>query len=130
MSIGETIFKELIEEYDEEEVYIIVEYLRINDILDDFINVTSLDEMMELSIKYGIYQLMKYLYEEKKIKIKTSYFYKSINDKQFNGNLEFNICVLDRYTEGRKDCLNYFNKIKKSSKYKYENKDFVYRFKY
>jgi hypothetical protein len=121
----------------------ILEYIKKYDLMDEF-NFSCLDanKLFEFSLKYGIYKLVKYLYQIKKVtynlNLVTEYnkTIESSNDDSNrvslisdNGaNTGLRISIEDKFSPQRNKCLSYLYEMRKYSKMYSKNKQFFYTY--
>lgn len=119
----------------------IFEYLKQNEIYDECLNLKNVEQLFEFSVKYGILEFVKFLYEHKNVtynyNIITRYCHvieSSSSDANMikvtasSGNEGMNIQLLDKYGFHRQSCLSYLIGMKKYSKLTTRNKNFYYTF--
>lgn len=124
------------------EVYeTIQEYIINNKLADEFDSLkTNYDKLFEFAIKYGILEIVKYLYEDKNIiynmKIITSFDTKittqdlapdSVPISNGNGNSGLNMQLWDKFSIKRNECIKYLFDMRKKSVLINNNGQFFYK---
>ena len=120
----------------------IIDYITKYNLMDEF-NFSCVDanKLFEFSLKYGIYKLIKYLYQIKKVtyslNLITEYnkIIESTGDNEKvsiisdNGaNNGIRISLVDKFSSQRNKCLAYLYNMRKYSKMYNKNKQFYYTY--
>jgi hypothetical protein len=111
-----------------------------NDIFDEYEKIKNdVIKLFNFSVKYGIYEIVKFLYERKGVEYDILADYGAVIKSTNPGptdmvamtgssNTTCNIQVWDKFTRNRNICISYLMNIKKYSKSRRNRKKFYYKF--
>jgi hypothetical protein len=133
-----------ISEYGYEKYEQISNYIEENNLLDEYNFIkNNTQELFYFSIKYGIFEIVKFLYEDVNIEYDNSILHQfstvinssdipnrsnSIPITTGSTNTKLNVQVVDKFTRNRNKCIHYLIYMYRYSKLRRENKKFYYRF--
>ncbi|AYV82147.1 MAG: hypothetical protein Homavirus11_3 [Homavirus sp.] len=118
-------------------------YMLDNNIYDEFFDsYNNYNKLFKFGLRYGIFEIIEYLYVHKGVSYDTSMFnefYMNLsscdevdpNKVAIEGSgihTGLHISKMDKYTKNRNQCINYLLKLRKYSVYKYVNKKHIYTF--
>ncbi len=131
--------------YGPEKAQNIMEYMKENSIFDEFeLCKKNTSQLFFFAIKYGILDIVKFLYEELNIEYDHDILFgfdmtldssKMLStaletgvESGSSGNTKLNLTTWDQFSRNRNICINYLIDMKKRSKMRSKNKRFYYKF--
>ncbi len=131
-------------QYGKELVSMIYEYMEENNILDEFDKIyNDPTKLFHFGVKYGIYEIVEFLYEAKNIEYNYDIILKyrphlnssaqilnsgKIPISTGSNNTKVNLQLWDRFSKYRDICINYLIKMAKYSRVRNEKGKFFYKF--
>ena len=122
----------------------IANYIEENDLLKEYTLIKdNMHDLFYFSVRYGIFEIVKFLYEDKNIEYDNDILHKfntvlNTNDRPTSvntvpiatdsTNTKINVQVVDKFSRNRNICIHYLVYMYRFSKCRRDNKKFYYRY--